>query len=153
MRLILELDFPILVGEEQPMARRVHNAAVHLVRLQQILGVKMPQAAAAPVEGVFSRQVGHEASEVFNPGVVLLPVEQVDRPLKCLLRCIERVPPLPLIVEEGVEMNPNAQLDFNGGSSWRPRMHTPGRGRYSFQVGRHAPYGGLVGRVLRRSHI
>ena len=62
-----------------------------------------------------ARDVCHEAPEVFYPRVMLIPVEQVHRPLEHLLCCIERVTPLPLIVEEGEDVDPNPQPVFDGG--------------------------------------
>ena len=82
---------------------------------QHILGTKVSQAAAAPVKGVVAREVCHEAPEVFYSRVMLIPVEQVDRPLEHLLRRIERVTPLPLVVKEGVDIDTNPQLVLDGG--------------------------------------
>ena len=114
IRFIFELHFAILVGEEEHLTRGVDHAAVEPVRLQHILGVKESQAAAAPVQCVVSRKIGHEALEVFNPGVMLITVEQVIRHLKQLHRRIEWVESLPLIVKEGVDVDPNPQLVLDG---------------------------------------
>ena len=70
------------------------------MRIEDLFRTKVAQAAAAPVKGMVAREVGHEAPEVCNPGVVFIQVEQVDSPLKDLLPRIERVSPLPLVVEE-----------------------------------------------------
>ena len=96
------------------MARRVDHATVQLVPLEDIFRVEVFQAAVAPVECGYPGQVGHEAPEVLNPYEVLLAVELVDRPLKRLLS-IERVTPLPFVIEEGVDLDPNHQPLFNGG--------------------------------------
>ena len=117
IRFILELHFTILVGEEKDLTRCVDPAAVQLVRIEGLFRTEVAQAAAAPVKGVGGREVGHEAPEVFNPGVVFIPVEPVDCPLKDLLRRIERVTPLPLVIQEGVDVDPNPQPVFDGGMS------------------------------------
>ena len=115
IRFILELHFAMLFGEEKHLTRCVDPAAVQLVRLEDLFRTEVAQAAAARVKGVLARQVCHEAPEAFNPGVVLIPVEQSDSPLEHLLRCIERVTPLPLVVKEGVDVDPNPQLVLYGG--------------------------------------
>ena len=97
------------------LTRCVDPAAVQLVRIQDLFRTEVAQTAAAPVKGVVAREVCQEAPEVSYPGVVLIPVEQVDSPLKHLLCCIESVAPLPLIIEEGVYVDPNPQLVFDGG--------------------------------------
>ena len=96
------------------MTRGVDTAAVEFVSLQNILSVEVPQTTATPVQCVLPRQLGHEPPEVFYPGIVLIPVEQVDSPLKHLPR-IERVAALPLIVEEGLDVDTDPQLVFDGG--------------------------------------
>ena len=59
-------------------------------------------------------EVGHERSEVLKPGVVLIPVERIDHPLK-RIRCIEWIPPFHVSVNEGVDVDPNPQPVFDGG--------------------------------------
>ena len=85
------------------------------MRLKDLIRTEKAQAAAAPVKGVVAREVGQETPEVSNPGVVLIPIEQVDSPLKHLLCSIEWVAPLPLIIEEGVYVDPNPHIVFDGG--------------------------------------
>ena len=85
IRFIFKLYFPVRVGKEEHLIPCVDPAAVELVRLQHILGVEVSHAAATPVQCVVPREIGHESPEVFNPGVMLIPVEQVDRPLEHFL--------------------------------------------------------------------
>ena len=115
IRFILELHFAILVGEEKHLARCVDTAAVQPVRLEDLFRVEEAKAAAAPVQCLVSREVGNESVEVSYPGVVVIPVEQVDYPLKLLLCCVEWVATLPLVVEERGDVEPNSQLIFDGG--------------------------------------
>ena len=79
--LILKLYFPVLVVQENDLTRRVNPGAVQLVRLEALLDSKVAQAAAAPLKGVLSREVGHEAPEVFNRGEFVIRVEQIHRTL------------------------------------------------------------------------
>ena len=66
IRFLLEFNFPIGVGEEQHLARRVDTATIQLVRFQHILSVEVSNAAATPAQSVVPRELGHEAPEVFN---------------------------------------------------------------------------------------
>ena len=84
---------------------------------QHILGLEVSHKAATPVQCVVPREVGHEPSEVFNPGVMLIPGEQVDRPFKHLRCCVEWISRLPLVVEEGEDVDPNPQLSSMAGMS------------------------------------
>ena len=68
-------------GGEAP-GLRVDPATIKLVRIEDLFRLEVSQAAPAPVAGVVPGKVGHEAPEVFNPGVELVPLEQVERPLK-----------------------------------------------------------------------
>lgn len=86
--------------EKQLLIRRVYTAKGQFVRFENIFCIYVTHAAATPVQALVFRQVGHEAKEVVYPGIVLIPVEQVDLPLLCLLRRIEWIKPLPLLVEE-----------------------------------------------------
>ena len=100
IRFIFKLYFTFRVLVEKQLARRFDPATVQLLRLEDLFSTDVAHAAAIPVKGVVIREVGHEAPEVFNPGVVLVTIEQVDRPLIFLLRCIEWIAPLPLFVKE-----------------------------------------------------
>ena len=100
IRFIFKLDFPLLVGEEKPIARCVQTATIQFVRLENLPRTEVAQAAAEAVNGVVIREFGHEAPEVFHPGIVLIPVEQVDCPLIHLLRFIVRETPVPLVAHE-----------------------------------------------------
>ena len=95
---LFELYFPVRVGEKEDLPHR----GSMLVRFQHVLSIEVPQAAAAPVEGVVPLQVGQKALKVINPVLLLVRVEQVNRSLIPLLRRIERVTPLPLFIEERV---------------------------------------------------
>ena len=97
---ILKLNFAIRVGEENHLTRRVYPATEELVRFEDHFRIEVSHAAAAPVQSVVPREVSHEATEVFNPGIMLISVEQVERPPKRLLRCIEWVTHLTLVVKE-----------------------------------------------------
>ena len=57
---IFKLTFPVFVGEEKHLTRRVDTATVERV----LYPIDVAQAAAAPVEGVVPPQVGLEATEV-----------------------------------------------------------------------------------------
>ena len=48
IRLVLKLDFPVLIGEEQHLTRRVHPATVEFVRIEDLFRTQVAQAAAAP---------------------------------------------------------------------------------------------------------
>ena len=83
---MFELTFAIPVVEDTQLARHVGHAAELLMRFAHIFGIEVAHAAATPVNGVLPREVGHEATEVFNPRIILMPVEQVY----CLLVCLHR---------------------------------------------------------------
>ena len=85
IRLILELDFARCVGSEKNLTTRVDTPAVELVRLEDIDIVEVAHAAAAPMHRVVVREIGHEAPQVLNPSVVVVPEEEINHLLMALL--------------------------------------------------------------------
>ena len=59
IRFILKLYFPVRVGEEDHLTRCLDPATVELMSLQHILGVEVAKTAAAPMQCVVPREVGH----------------------------------------------------------------------------------------------
>ena len=87
------------------------------MRFDDLFSIEVAHAAATPMKCVVLLKVGDEAAEVFNPSIMLIPIDQVDRLLISILRCIEWITTLPLVVEEGVDVIPFLKLCSMAGMS------------------------------------
>ena len=85
-----------------------------MVSLEDISVVEVTHTAAAPEEGVVTREVGHESAEVLYPRVVVVPEEEIDHLLVALLRDVEWMPSLALVIVEGEDVDRHTQLVFDG---------------------------------------
>ena len=56
------------------------------------------------------REICHEASEVLDPRVVIVTVDEINHFLVRLLRHIQCMSPLALIVQEGEDIDGDSQL-------------------------------------------
>ena len=98
IRLILEFDFPIRVGSEKHLSTRIDTPAVEVMRLEYIGVVEVAHATAAPVDCVMAGEICHEAAEVLNPRIVIVPEEEVYHLLVTLLRDVEWMSGLAFVV-------------------------------------------------------
>ena len=67
------------------MSTRVDTPAVEVMSLENIGVGEVTQAAAAPVDGMLPGFICNEASEVLDPGVVVVPEEEMNHLLVALL--------------------------------------------------------------------
>ena len=109
IRNVLESHFLKLLGQHENLTTAIDSLVVALVVLQDLCRVEMPQTRPPPVESVLAGDVSHEGGEGFNPGIVLLPVEQIDLLLKLLLAHVEWLPSATLIVKESEHVDSNLQ--------------------------------------------
>ena len=52
---------------------------------EDIGGIEVAETSTAPVDRVLHREISHEAAAVLNPGIVIVPEEEIDNLLVALL--------------------------------------------------------------------
>ena len=74
---MLEFHFSLCVVREKNLTRRLHTTSLVVICLEQIGGVEGAHTAAAPVDNVNGREMCPESREALEPGIIVVPEEEI----------------------------------------------------------------------------
>ena len=95
----------------------IQTLAIQLMCIEYCLKSEVAEEASTPKPLVVSRLISHKRTERFDPGELLITIEEIDAPLLLLLGDIEGLTGAPLIVLVGEHLDIDADRVLDCGDA------------------------------------